>query len=70
MPDIEEMLDYHSSPAIGSVWYAEREWLGGESNEKCPLASDTHLHVLVPSIQMPQGNTGLALSGERVVKRR
>lgn len=64
MHDIEEVLDYHSSPAVGSVWYTERGQLGGESNEKCPLASDTHL--LHPSIEMSQGNTGLTLSGERI----
>lgn len=68
MHDIEEMLDYHSSLAIGSVWYTERGQLGGKSNEKCPLALDTHL--LRPSIEMSQGNTSLTLSGERIANRR
>lgn len=68
MYDIEEVLEYQQSPATGSVWYTESGWLGGESCKKCPLASDTHLHVLIPSIQMPQGNTGLTLFGERIVK--
>lgn len=68
MHDIEEMLHYHSSPAIGSVWYIERGQLGGDCNEKCPLASDTHL--LCPSIEMSQGNTSLTLSGERIANRR
>lgn len=39
--DIEEMLEYQEVPAIDSVWYPERGWLGGDSNEKCPLASNT-----------------------------